>query len=138
MEDNKKIILFDGVCNLCNSWVQFVIKRDKKDLFRFAALQSEPGKHLVQERGMDGLGMDSIVLIEPGMAYYTKSDAVLEIVKGFGGAWRLCSLFTWIPRSIRDALYDLVARNRYSWYGKRDSCMLPTPELNAKFLDKSL
>jgi len=137
VESNKKIILFDGVCNLCNSWVQFVIKRDKRDLFRFAALQSEPGKDMLRQRGMDGHGMDSIVLIEPGMAYYTKSDAVLQIAKAFGGGWKLCSLLSWIPRPLRDAMYDLVARNRYSWYGKRDSCMIPTPELNAKFLDGS-
>lgn len=135
MENNKKIILFDGVCNLCNRWVQFTIKRDKKDVFRFAALQSEPGKKITGARGIDTASADSIILVEPGMAYYTKSDAVLEITKEFGGAWGLFSIFAWIPRSLRDALYDFVARNRYKWYGKKGECMVPGPELRAKFLE---
>lgn len=135
MENNKKIILFDGVCNLCNRWVQFTIKRDKKDVFRFAALQSEAGKRMTAARGIDTAMLDSIILVEPGTAYYTKSDAVLEITGKFGGVWGLFSIFSWIPRPLRDALYDLVARNRYTWYGKKESCMVPSPELRAKFLD---
>lgn len=132
--ENKKIILFDGVCNLCNNSVQFIIKRDKKDLFRYAALQSEVGQQLVQERGIDTSKVDSIVLIDPGVAYFTKSDAALEIAKSFGGLWGLLSVFSWVPTSIRNALYDLVARNRYKWFGKKEACMVPTPELKAKFL----
>jgi len=135
VENNKKIILFDGVCNLCNRWVQFTIKRDKKDVFRFASLQGETGKRMTEARGIDTAKMDSIIVVEPGMAYYTKSDAVLEITGEFGGAWRLFSIFSWIPRSLRDALYDLVARNRYAWFGKKTECMVPGPELRAKFLD---
>jgi len=127
--------LFDGVCNLCNSSVQFVIKRDKKDVFRYAALQSEVGKQLVQERHIDTSKVDSIILIEPGTAYYTKSDAALEIAQDLGGLWKLSSIFTWVPTSIRNAVYDLVACNRYRWFGKRESCMIPTPELKAKFLE---
>lgn len=134
MRNDKKIILFDGVCNLCNNSVQFIIKRDKKDLFRYAALQSEVGQQLVQERGIDTSKVDSIVLIDPGVAYFTKSDAALEIAKSFGGLWGLLSLFSWVPTSIRNALYDLVARNRYKWFGKKEACMVPTPELKAKFL----
>ena len=134
MEDNKKIILFDGVCNLCNGAVQFIIKRDKKDVFRYAALQSEIGEQLVAERGIDTSKVDSIILIEPGRAYYTKSDAALEIGRDFGGLWKALALFTWIPRTFRDAIYDFVARNRYRWFGKKDACMIPTPELQAKFL----
>ncbi len=126
--------MFDGVCNLCNGAVQFIIKRDKKDLFRYAALQSEIGEKLVEERGIDTSKVDSIVLVEPGVAYYTKSDAVLRIGQGFGGLWKGLALFTWIPRIIRDALYDFIARNRYKWFGKKDQCMIPTPELQAKFL----
>ena len=134
MEDGKKIILFDGVCNLCNGSVQFVIKRDKKDQFRYAALQSEVGQQLVQERQIDTSQVDSIILIEAGVAYYTKSDAALEIAQDLGGLWRLTAVFSWIPSSIRNAVYDFIARHRYKWFGKKESCMIPTPELQAKFL----
>ncbi|NJB70018.1 putative DCC family thiol-disulfide oxidoreductase YuxK [Saonia flava] len=132
---DKKIILFDGVCNLCNSSVQYIIKRDKKDIFRFAALQSETGKKLVEERKIDTSKVDSIILIEPGVAYYTKSDAILNIGLEFGGSWRTITVFTWIPTGIRNIVYDFIAKNRYKWYGKKDACMIPTPELKAKFLD---
>ncbi|MCK0159653.1 thiol-disulfide oxidoreductase DCC family protein [Allomuricauda sp. F6463D] len=135
MEEGKKIILFDGVCNLCNSSVQFVIKRDKKDLFRYAALQSDIGQQLVAQRHIDTLTIDSIILIEPGVAYYTKSDAALEIAKDLGGLWKLTAIFAWIPTSVRNVIYDFVAKNRYKWFGKKESCMIPTPELKAKFLD---
>ena len=134
MESNKKIILFDGVCNLCNGAVQFVIKRDKKDVFRYAALQSEVGQNLLEARNIDTSKIDSIILIEPGVAFYTKSDATLEIDREFGGVWRLLLVFQWIPGSIRNIIYDFVARNRYRWFGKKEQCMVPTPELQAKFL----
>ncbi len=134
MEEGKKIILFDGVCNLCNGAVQFVIKRDKKDVFRYAALQSEIGERMVAERGIDTSKTDSIILVEPGVAYYTKSDAILEITKAFGGLWSLFGIFQWLPRGLRNVVYDLVARNRYKWFGRKDQCMIPTPELQAKFL----
>jgi predicted DCC family thiol-disulfide oxidoreductase YuxK len=134
MKENNKIILFDGVCNLCNNSVLFVIKRDKKDLFRYASLQSEIGQQLVRERGIDTSQVDSIILIEPGVAYFTKSDAALEIAQDLGGLWKLSSVFSWIPKSIRDVVYDFVARNRYKWFGKKEACMVPTPELRAKFL----
>lgn len=134
MKENKKIILFDGVCNLCNGSVQFVIKRDKKDVFRYAAIQSEVGEQLIAERHIDTSQVDSIILIEPGVAYFTKSDAALEIAGELGGLWKLTSIFKWIPKSIRDVIYDFVARNRYKWFGKQESCMIPTPELKAKFL----
>jgi predicted DCC family thiol-disulfide oxidoreductase YuxK len=134
MEEGKKVILFDGVCNLCNSSVQFVIKRDRKDMFRYTALQSEVGQQMIKERGIDTSQVDSILLIEPGVAYYTKSDAALKIGQSFGGGYVLLAIFTWIPKSIRDAIYDFVARNRYKWFGKQESCMIPTPELKAKFL----
>ncbi len=133
--ENKKIILFDGVCNLCNNSVQFVIKRDKKDIFRYAALQSEIGQELVNQRHIDTSKVDSIILIEPGVAYYTKSDAALEIAQDLGGLWKWSAIFTWIPTSIRNSIYDFVAKNRYKWFGKQDACMIPTPELKAKFLD---
>ena len=134
MEEGKKIILFDGVCNLCNGVIQFIIKRDKKDVFRYAALQSELGKQLTEERGINTSKVDSFVLIEPGVAYFVKSDAALEIAKDFGGIWKLFQLFQWIPTSFRNVVYDFVARNRYRWFGRKDQCMIPTPELQAKFL----
>ncbi|MBC6998390.1 thiol-disulfide oxidoreductase DCC family protein [Cytophaga sp. FL35] len=134
MEKNKQIILFDGVCNLCNNAVQFVIKRDKKDVFRYAALQSEVGQQLSKERGIDTSKVDSIILIDPGTAYYTKSTAALEIGKQLKGYRGLSSILLWIPTPIRDIVYDFIAKNRYNWYGKKDHCMVPTPELKAKFL----
>ncbi|WP_350285734.1 DUF393 domain-containing protein [uncultured Croceitalea sp.] len=133
-EKDKKIILFDGVCNLCNSSIQFVIKRDKKDVFRYAALQSDIGQQLTAERAIDTTKVDSIILIEPGIAYYTKSDAALEIGSQLKGYRSLSKLLKWIPTPIRNVVYDFVARNRYKWYGKQDACMIPTPELQAKFL----
>lgn len=134
-ETAKKIILFDGVCNLCNSSVLFIIKRDKKDRFRFAALQSEVGKKLARERNIDTSKVDSIILIEPHIAYYTQSTAALKIGQSFGGLWRVLWIFEWIPARIRNRLYDFIAKNRYRWYGKKDACMVPTPELKAKFLE---
>ncbi|WP_297692283.1 thiol-disulfide oxidoreductase DCC family protein [uncultured Eudoraea sp.] len=133
--DDKKIILFDGVCNLCNSSIQFVIKHDKKNRYKFAALQSDTAKMLLSQRGIDSSQIDSIILIDPNTAYYIKSSAALEIGKSFGGGWRLLSIFEWVPRPIRDWIYDLIAKNRYSWFGKQNDCMIPTPELKAKFLD---
>tara|TARA_R110002051_G_scaffold243722_3_gene303706 strand:+ start:6223 stop:6630 length:408 start_codon:yes stop_codon:yes gene_type:complete len=135
MELNKKIILFDGVCNLCNSSVQLVIKHDKKDEYRFAALQSDLGMKMTSERRIDTSEIDSIILIEPGNAYYTKSTAALKIGKSFGGLWSLLGVFEWIPEKIRNIVYDFIAKNRYKWYGKKDSCMIPTPELKSKFLE---
>ncbi|WP_420322649.1 thiol-disulfide oxidoreductase DCC family protein [Flagellimonas sp.] len=132
--EHKKIILFDGVCNLCNGAVKFIIKWDKKDVFRYAALQSEIGKQLIAERTIDTSKVDSIILIEPGVAYFTKSDAALEITQHFGGLWKAFAIFTWIPKIFRDAIYDLIAKNRYKWFGRKDACMIPTPELKAKFL----
>lgn len=132
---NKKIILFDGVCNLCNSAVQFVIKHDKKNVFRFVTLQSELGKEILSHIGIDVKNIDSIVLYEPGVAYYYKSDAALQIAKSLNGLLPLGILFKIIPTGIRNQLYDYIARNRYKWYGKKESCMIPTPDLKIKFLE---
>lgn len=127
--------MFDGVCNLCNNSVQFVIKRDKNDVFRYAALQSDVGQQLLKQRHIDTTAVDSIILIEPGVAFYTKSDAALEIAQDLGGLWKLSAIFSWIPATLRNRIYDFVAKNRYKWFGKQESCMIPTPELRAKFLD---
>ncbi len=133
--ENKKLILFDGVCNLCNRAVQFIIKHDKKDVFRFASLQSSAGAQFVKDRGIDSQLVDSIILIVPGVAYYIKSAAALRIAYQFGGLWKALKIFEWLPARLRDALYDMIAKNRYKWFGKKESCMLSTPELQAKFLD---
>ena len=134
MENNKKIILFDGVCNLCNSAVKFIIKRDHNDLFRFAALQSESGRNFLAERNIDTEDIDSIILIEPNVAYYTKSTAALEIGKNLKGQRTISSILLWLPESFRNIVYDIVAKNRYKWYGKRDSCIIPSEELKNKFI----
>jgi|SRR5690606_17790836 len=131
---NKKIVLFDGVCNLCNSSVNFIIERDKNDVFRFASLQSEIGKKLVSDRGLDPNELDSVILIEPGIAYYRKSSAALQIGRHLSGGYSLLKYFSLLPESFRDGIYNLVAKNRYKWFGKEDSCSIPTPELKAKFL----
>ncbi|HSR59393.1 MAG TPA: DCC1-like thiol-disulfide oxidoreductase family protein [Robiginitalea sp.] len=134
LESGKKIILFDGVCNLCNGTVQFVIRRDRGDRFRFVPLQSELGQELSRARHIDTSEVDSIILIDPGTAYYIKSDAALEIARELHGYGWMPFVLGWIPRSLRDAVYDLVARNRYRWFGRKDACMVPTPELQKKFL----
>ncbi|MFO7719860.1 MAG: thiol-disulfide oxidoreductase DCC family protein [Gillisia sp.] len=132
---DKKIILFDGVCNLCNNSVNFIIEHDKNDIFRFASLQSEIGRKLTSERGIDPEELDSIVLIEPGVAYFKKSTAALEISKELSGGYAMLKHFSFLPEGLRDGVYDLIANNRYKWFGKKESCMIPTPELKAKFLD---
>lgn len=132
---DKKIILFDGVCNLCNSSVIQVINRDKKNIFLFTALQSETGQKITENLGIDTTKIDSIILYEPNKAFYVKSAAALRIMKEFSGLWKLMQIFTILPNAFNNIFYDFIARNRYKWYGKKDSCMIPTPELKAKFLD---
>ena len=132
---NKKIILFDGVCNLCNSAVQFVIKHDKKDTFRFVALQSVLGQEILAYIGIDAENIDSIVLYEPGIAYYYKSDAALQIARNLDGIFSFGTIFKIIPTGIRNYLYDYIARHRYQGYGKKESCMIPSAELKIKFLE---
>lgn len=133
MKTEKKIILFDGVCNLCNSSVTFVIQRDKKDLFRFAALQEPAGQLLIEKHQIDISKTDSIILIDGDKAY-VKSTAALKVARHLGGAYPLLYGFMIVPNFIRNWVYDYVAKNRYKWYGKKDSCMIPTPELKSKFL----
>lgn len=131
---DKKIILFDGVCNLCDSVVQYVIKHDKRDDFRFVALQSETGQAIIKHIGTDTSKIDSIILYEPGTAYFYKSDAALEIARTLGGFLSLAVAFKIIPVKVRNLLYDYIAENRYKWYGKKESCMIPGPEITEKFL----
>lgn len=134
MGATKKIILFDGVCNVCNGFVQFVIKRDRKNIFQFASLQSDIGKKLLQERNIDFKSIDSVILIDLGVAYYIKSDAALEIGQQLKGYRTLSKFLQLIPSKLRNIVYDFIARNRYAWFGKRKDCMVPTPEIKSKFL----
>jgi predicted DCC family thiol-disulfide oxidoreductase YuxK len=127
------IVLFDGVCNLCNGSVQFILKRDPQARFRFASLQSEAGRKLMAEHGLDPDALSSVVVIEDGQAW-KESSAGLRIARHLPGAWKLLRVFKVIPRPLRDAVYRLIARNRYRWFGKTEACWLPTPELKARFL----
>ena len=132
-QQQHKIILFDGVCNLCNSFVNFVIRNDKKDQFRFAALQSDIGKTYISKFNIDATKTDSILLIDRDKIYI-KSTAALYISKSLSGGYPLLFGFMIIPNLIRNWVYDIVARNRYKWFGKKETCMIPTPELKDKFL----
>ncbi|MGP4078916.1 thiol-disulfide oxidoreductase DCC family protein [Pseudalkalibacillus sp. R45] len=129
----NSILLFDGECNLCNGIVQFVIKRDPKAQFKFAALQSETGQRLLKEHNLPHT-FDSFILIENGKAYQ-KSSAGLRVTRHLNGAWRVFTIFKIIPTPVRDVVYNFIARNRYKWFGKRDSCMIPTPDIKSRFLD---
>ena len=128
-------ILFDGVCNLCNGFVQFVIRHDPQGYFHFAALQSEAGQALLRAHGAPPAPADpeSVMLLEGGRLS-THSAAVLRIAGRLGGIWRLAAVGWLLPTSWRDALYRYVARHRYRWFGRQESCLLPTPELRSRFL----
>ena len=131
---NKKIILFDGVCNLCNSSINYVIDHDKQDVFRFVSLQSDLGKTIQEYLGIENNSLDTIILYVPDEAYYIKSTAAIKVMSEFLGVWKLTKLFLILPSPIRDLVYNYVAKNRYKWYGKQESCRIPTPELKTKFL----
>ncbi len=131
---NKKIILFDGVCNLCNSSINYVIAHDKQDVFRFVSLQSNLGETIQEYLGIENKSLDTIILYVPNEAYYIKSTAAIKIMNEFTGLWKLTRVFLILPSPIRDLVYNYIAKNRYKWYGKQESCRIPTPELNAKFL----
>jgi predicted DCC family thiol-disulfide oxidoreductase YuxK len=130
---DKKIVLFDGVCNYCNDKINFIIKNDKHDVFRFVALQSETGQKIINYLGIDS-SIDSIILYEPGYAYFIKSEAVFRIIKHLSSSVRLLLFFNFIPTSIKNIFYDIIAKNRYNWYGKKESCMMPTEEVKRKFI----
>lgn len=133
MDPAKSVLLFDGVCNLCNSSVNFILARDPKAKFRFASLQSDEGQALLQEFEDRPSDLSSVVLIEDGQLY-ARSDAALRVARQLSGGWPLLYAFIVLPRALRDAVYDWIARNRYRWFGKRDSCMMPSPELRSRFL----
>ena len=131
---DKKIILFDGVCNFCNDKVNFIIKNDTNDSFRFVSIQSETGKKIITYLGID-TALDSIILYEPGYAYFIKSEAVFRIIKDLSCSVKLLLLFNFILTSIKNIFYDIIAKNRYKWYGKMESCRIPSNDLESKFLE---
>jgi predicted DCC family thiol-disulfide oxidoreductase YuxK len=130
---NEPVILFDGVCNFCNSSVQFIIKRDPKGLCRFASLQSDIGQAYLSKYNL-GDYADSFVLIEKDRVYL-KSDAALQITKNLAGAWKVFYILKIVPRPLRDLVYSFIAKNRYKWFGKKAACMIPTPDIKSRFID---
>ncbi len=131
---DKKIILFDGICNFCNNSVLKIIKYDTKNQFIFASLQSDIGKKITNHLAIDISKIDSIILYEPEVAYYIKSSAALKIMNAFGGLWKTTQLFLVIPKPVRNYIYDFIAKNRYNWFGKKEECIIPSKEIRAKFL----
>lgn len=127
------VLLFDGVCNLCNESVQWVIRHDPQAIFRFASLQSEAGQQLLRQHNLPTNELNTVVLIDAGRAY-TRSDVPLHIFRKIGGAWPLLTALRIVPSSLRNAVYDWIARNRYRWFGKKEACWLPTPSLKSRFL----
>lgn len=130
------VLLFDGVCNLCSGTVQFVIEHDPEGVFRFAPLQSATAERILEDIGYGEYDFDSFVLVEGG-EYYTKSDAALRIARGLDRPWSHLWLGRFVPRVLRDAVYDVVASHRYAIFGKKDRCMVPTPEVRDRFLEMS-
>lgn len=130
----NKVVFFDGVCNLCNSSVNFLIDRDPNGKFRLASLQSEFAGNFLPQYGVDPSKVDSIAFFVDGKLY-RRSRAVLEVARRMRGGWPLLYAFVIIPGFLRDVIYNWIARNRYKWFGKQDSCRMPTPELKSRFLD---
>ena len=128
------LLFFDGVCNLCNGLVRFIIRHDERERFRFASLQGLPGQRFLQTHGLASGSLDSLVYWRKGKVL-TRSSAALNVARDLGGLWSLAYGLIVVPRFIRDAVYDLVARKRYRWFGKRDACMVPTPELRERFVE---
>ena len=134
LPQHKKIILFDGLCNLCDATVQFIIKRDSKDVFRFVSLQSDLGRELLQKLPIEFQLIDSVILYESEKVFFYKSQAVFEIVKSIGGIYYCLLIFKLLPNAFANAVYDFIAKNRYRWWGKKESCLVPSKDLQSKFL----
>ena len=129
----QPIILFDGICNFCNGAVNFTIKWDKNKVIKFAALQSETGANLLKQFGLPENDMSSFIFIEKGKLY-KRSTAALRVCRYLKGLWPLCYGFIIVPAFIRNAVYDFIAKNRYKWFGQKEECMIPTPDIRARFL----
>jgi predicted DCC family thiol-disulfide oxidoreductase YuxK len=134
MSEEKKIVLFDGVCNLCSRGVQFIIKHDKKNQFLFSSLQGKKGQEYLKQFNLPINDLNSFILIE-GNTLFTRSTAALRILKYLGNGWQLFYAFIILPKFIRNGVYKWIAKNRYKWFGKKEECWIPTAELQPKFLD---
>jgi predicted DCC family thiol-disulfide oxidoreductase YuxK len=133
MQPNHAIVLFDGVCHLCTSTVQFIIKRDPQGYFTFASLQSEVGRTLLEEHGLQPDALETLVLVE-GSHCFTRSDAALRVAQQLSGGWSLLRILLLVPKPIRDWGYTIIARNRYRWFGRRETCMVPSRDILNRFL----
>jgi predicted DCC family thiol-disulfide oxidoreductase YuxK len=131
--NQSPVILFDGVCNLCCEWTRFLIWKDKKMLFKFASIQSEVGERLLNSAGLNNKELKTIIYLKNNQVYLA-STAVLEILTDLGGIWKMFNLFQLIPKAVRDRIYLFIAERRYRIFGKRSSCLLPTPENQKRFL----
>ena len=129
-------MVFDGVCNLCEASVNFIIRHDAAGVFRFVPSQSELGAALQQQYNINTAGLDTAVLIRDGEVF-TESDARVRIAAAFDGPWRLLGLARWVPRPVRNWVYRRIANNRYAWFGRKDVCLMPTPEVRRRFLETS-
>ena len=128
------IVVFDGECLLCNGWVQFLLKHDKQGVFQFAAIQGEVGGKLLADAGLRLEGLQTLLLVD-GQRSWQHTDAILRVLHALGWPWRLTAVIRLIPSALRDALYRVIARNRYHWFGKSEQCMMPDPAVAARFLD---
>jgi predicted DCC family thiol-disulfide oxidoreductase YuxK len=134
VEGEGPVLLFDGVCNLCNGVVQFIIRHDPEGTVSFAPLQSETGRRLLERTGRTDPDLDSVILVE-GSDSYVKSTAALRVARYLEQPYALLWLLRFVPRVIRDAGYDIVADHRYDWFGRREECMVPTPDVRGRFLE---
>ena len=132
--EETRVVLFDGVCNFCNYWVNFALKRDRKNKLRFTPLQGKTAKQLLPHYILNPSSLSSVIFIDAGKAW-TQSSAAIRICRYLGGGWKLLYGLIVIPKFIRDFFYNIIARNRYKWFGKKESCMVPTPELRERFLE---
>ena len=130
---NSNLILFDGVCNFCNFWVNFIIDHDDKRYFKFASLQSDIAQRILIQKKIDTLQTDSVILVMNEKVFF-KSSAALLIAKNLNGFWKMLNIFSLIPSPLRDWIYDFVAKNRYKWFGKRETCRVPSKDEKARFL----
>lgn len=128
------LLLFDGICHLCDASVRFIVKRDPQGKIKFAPIQSPLGSQLYAQHGLDPTAPNAMLFITP-RGSFKASDAALEIARTLGGGWKLALIFKLLPRALRDAAYYFIARNRYRWFGKDESCMMPTAELKARMLE---
>ena len=133
-EAGSAVIVFDGVCALCNRWVRFLLRFDRRGRYRFAAMQGQKGSAMLRAHGLDPQDPMSFLLLDAQGAW-TDTDAILRVLAGLGGAWRLAGVLRLVPRMMRDPAYRWLARNRYRWFGRSDACWLPAPEHAARFLD---